>query len=122
LNSNILNALGSAVEILDVGARYKAIQRRSDWLMAELTKIDFKVYPDVKSLHPAIITIQLPETISSATFGKLLEKQSVLVSYNSEYLVRKNTVQICLFSDISDEDMEYFFDILKTTKNKMLES
>ncbi|MFA6571592.1 MAG: aminotransferase class V-fold PLP-dependent enzyme [Bacteroidota bacterium] len=119
LNSNALNALGAAVEVIDVESRFTDIKRRSDWLKKQLVQIGFNIIPDIKSLHPAIITIQLPETTCSATFGKLLEKQGVLINYNSEYLIKQNTVQICLFSDLSDEDTEYFFDLLNSTKNQI---
>jgi len=65
-------------------------------------------------LHPAIITIRLPESVKSSTFGKLLEQQNILISYNSDYLLKQNLVQLCLFSDIDDEDLKSLLGVLET--------
>jgi len=117
LNSNALNALGVAVETTDVALRYSNVKEKSAWLRNQLSQLNYDII-SVKSnaMHPAIISIRLPETILSSTFGKTLEKQNILISYKSDYLLMRNIVQICLFSDVSDDDLHYILDILKTIR------
>jgi aspartate aminotransferase-like enzyme len=115
LNSNALNALGVAVKIIDVNDRYHTIAKKSSWLRDQITRIS----PDLlcfgeNELHPAILTLKLPETIHSASFGVSLENQNILVNYNSDYLHRHNLIQICLFSDIGEEELQYIVTVLKT--------
>ena len=117
LNSNALNALGVAVETTEVDLRYNNIKEKSSWLRNQITQLNFNLLSiNSNALHPAIITIRLPETIISSSFGKLLEEQNILINYNSDYLLKKNMVQICLFSDVSDEDLQYLMSVLKTIK------
>lgn len=118
LNSNALNALGVAVETTDAALRYSIVKEKSSWLYDELAKLNYDLISvNRNAMHPAIITIRLPETIGSASFGKLLAEQNILISYNSDYLLIRNMVQICLFSDISDEDLNYILDVFKSFRN-----
>ena len=115
LNSNALNALGVAVETTEVNRRYAAVVQKSAWLRDQITQLGLNLNPiSTTTLHPAILTVKLPETINSSSFGQIMEQQNVLISYKSDYLVRQNRIQICLFSDISDEQLQYLVSVLKT--------
>ena len=118
LNSNALNALGVAVETTDVDLKYNIIREKSLWLRNQIIQLNFNLLSTTNSnaLHPAIITIILPETIISSSFGKLLEEQNILINYNSDYLLARNMVQICLFSDVNDEDLKHLLRVLKSIK------
>lgn len=48
---------------------------------------------------PGIITIPLPEDISSRGFGDNLKKKKILISYESDYLLKRNWVQIALMGE-----------------------
>jgi aspartate aminotransferase-like enzyme len=114
LNSNALNALGAAVKTIDLDKRYHNISEKSSWLRHQITRINPNLLCyDSNELHPAIITLRLPETMNSSSFGELLENQNILVNYNSEYLQGHNLIQICLFSDISEEDLQHLVSVLK---------
>ena len=59
------------------------------------------------SIHaPAVTTITLPQHVSSLNFGRALEEEGFLLSYNSEYLVERNWIQVCLMGDISLADID----------------
>ena len=64
-------------------------------------------------MHPAIITIQLPNKFQSTTIGRLLEGKNVFVNYNSDYLIQQNSIQVCLFSDIDEAEVDELLNILK---------
>ena len=120
LNSNALYALGIAVDIIDVKSRYADINEKASWLRDQISQLGYDLFPKgCSSLHPAIITIGFPVSIDSTSFGRLLEEQNILVNYNSEYLVRQNMIQICLFSDLKDDDMHFIMRIMKTIKVKL---
>jgi aspartate aminotransferase-like enzyme len=115
LNSNALNALGAAVKTIDAEKRYQDISGKSSWLRNQITGIN----PDLlcfgnNELHPAIVTLKLPGSMHSSALGESLENQNILVNYNSEYLHRHNLIQICLFSDISEEELQYLAGVLKS--------
>jgi aspartate aminotransferase-like enzyme len=114
LNSNALNALSTAVGIIDINSRYDKVREKATWLRNEILNLGLSQQnTDMKSLHPAIITIWLPESIDSESFGRKLEEKNILISYNSDYLLKQNSIQICLFSDTPIEDLKYFTGILK---------
>lgn len=49
----------------------------------------------------------LPSSISSSEIGKKLEKDGVLTSYNSNYLLNKNWIQFCLVSEYHKLELLY---------------
>ncbi|MEI6139041.1 MAG: aminotransferase class V-fold PLP-dependent enzyme [Mariniphaga sp.] len=114
MNSNSLFALGTAVESIDIELKYKNIKEKSSWLRDQVIGLNYDVI-SLKSnaLHPAIITIRLPQLVSSNAFGKYLSEHNITISYGSDYLVRQNLIQICLFSEITTDDLQYFVNILK---------
>jgi aspartate aminotransferase-like enzyme len=120
LNSNALYALGIAVNIIDIKSRFADITEKSVWLRTQITQLGYDLFPiGCKSLHPAIITIVMPESMDSVLFGRLMEDHNFLVNYNSEYLIRQNMIQICLFSDLSEDDMHFIIHVIKTIKSEL---
>ena len=114
LNSNALYALGVAVDIIDVKSRYADIKEKGSWLRNQISELGYDLFPlGCDSLHPAIITIGLPGSVDSTLFGRLMEEQNILVNYNSEYLIRQNMIQICLFSDLSENDMNFIIKVIR---------
>ena len=59
----------------------------------------------LKDAHasPAVTTIVLPGTLSSESIGHQLEEMGYLLSYNSEYLLKRNWLQICLMGECSQD-------------------
>jgi hypothetical protein len=55
---------------------------------------------------PGIATIDLGAPHDSAEIGKQLSQAGFLVSYNSDYLRRRNWIQICLMGEFAEEKLE----------------
>ncbi len=117
MNSNALYALGAILESIDINLKYNNIKEKSSWLRNQITKLNYNVLSlDSNAMHPAIITIRLPETINSSEFGKFLAQKNIIISYGSDYLLRQNMVQICLFSEICDDDLQNIVNVLNQVK------
>ena len=114
LNSNALYALNVAVSIIDINSRYEIVKEKASWLRNEISNLGLgQPTNDNRKLHPAIITLWLPESFNSLSFGGKLQEKNILISYNSDYLLKQNSIQICLFSDTPFEELKYFIHHLK---------
>ena len=56
-------------------------------------------------MSPAVITIELPQKVNAKSIGQRLEKSGFLLSYKSEYLLKRNWIQICLMGKNSKESI-----------------
>jgi aspartate aminotransferase-like enzyme len=54
---------------------------------------------------PAVVTIALPPEMNSRKIGEAMQEAGYLLSYNSDYLRRKNWIQICLMGECLHEKM-----------------
>lgn len=114
LNSNALYALGTALEISDIPAKFKKVEEAGARIRNKLLSWNIDIGNNhTCNQHPAIITIRLSTRIESSTIGRLLEEKNIFVNYNSDYLSKQNMIQICLFSDIDDEEIELLSKTLK---------
>jgi aspartate aminotransferase-like enzyme len=100
-SSNLVRALGAAVERVDWPARFKAVDEASAWLRARLRLLGFSIVAPEAHASPGVVTIALPGGVDSAAIGAALEKQGFLLSVNSAYLLDRNWVQICLMGESS---------------------
>ena len=118
MNSNSLYALGAAIDSIDIGFKYKDVKEKSLWLRNQIIDLNYKVISlESNALHPAIITIRLPQSINSLAFGKFLAQKNITISYGSDYLMKQNLIQICLFSEIVKDDLLYIVNILREAKS-----
>ena len=118
MNSNSLYALGAAVDSIDIEIKYKDIREKSGWLRNQVIHLKYNIISlESNALHPAIITIRLPESVSSSAFGHFLAQNNITISYGSDYLKRQNLIQICLFSEIGKDDLQYIVNILSQAKS-----
>ena len=98
-SSNLLHALHAAVKRVHWNEHYAELAQLSCWLRSALTEMGFELIGSATETSPAVITIALPEDLSSANVGALMQESGYLLSYNSEYLRRKNWLQICLMGE-----------------------
>ena len=75
----------------------------SAWLRERLAESGFQVIGNGAPLSPAVITIKLPPEMSSVKMGGAMQEAGYLLSFNSEYLRRKNWIQICLMGECARE-------------------
>lgn len=99
VSSNLLYALKQAVENFDATYRYNKLKKLSSWLRGELRQIGLEILATDLSASPALITIVLPSWISSGNLGRRLEEAGYLINYRSEYLLKRNWIQISLMGE-----------------------
>jgi aspartate aminotransferase-like enzyme len=54
-------------------------------------------------LSPAVVTLALPPEMNSAKIGEAMQEAGYLLSCNSEYMRRKNWIQVCLMGECTRE-------------------
>jgi aspartate aminotransferase-like enzyme len=113
VNSNLINALHESLGRLDIDNRLRQISILSDWLRKQLRDMGLKIIVEDKSACSSVITINLPRRFSSEVVGRKLELEGYFTSYRSEYLLKRNWIQICPMSCLSKTDLEPLLVILR---------
>jgi aspartate aminotransferase-like enzyme/GNAT superfamily N-acetyltransferase len=111
-SSNLLTALSAALSDFDVEARWEACAHLSRWIRSRLHALGFRLVGSTAQTSPAVITIQLPPDVPSLELGSRLERQGILLSYHSRYLLERNWIQICLMGQCSRRDLERLLTLL----------
>ena len=102
-SSNLLHALRAAVRRVNWEKRFADTAEMSAWLRERLVESGFDLIGNGAPLSAAVITIKLPSELSSVKMGGAMQEAGYLLSFNSEYLRRKNWIQICLMGECSRE-------------------
>ena len=102
-SSNLLHALRAAVRRVNWEKRFADTTEMSTWLREKLAEDGFQLIGGAAPVSPAVITIQFPPEMNSVKIGDAMQEAGYLLSYNSEYLRRKNWVQICLMGECTKE-------------------
>ena len=98
-SSNLLHALHAAVKRVHWEEHFAELTALSSWLRAALVEMGFELIGAHAPTSPAVITIALPQELASAQVGAHVQEAGYLISYNSDYLRRRNWVQICLMGE-----------------------
>jgi aspartate aminotransferase-like enzyme len=98
-SSNLLHALHAATKRVPWERRFAELRELSAWLRPKLRELGFTLVGNDPQTSPAVITIALPAELNSTSVGVALQESGYLLSFNSEYLRRKNWIQICLMGD-----------------------
>jgi len=112
ISSNLVYALRTTLENWQ---REKALENAeiSAWLRTSLRDLGFRIVGPEANLSPAVITIALPPTMSSESLGSWLEESGYALSYRSEYLLKRNWMQICLMGESSRENIAPLLETLR---------
>lgn len=102
-SSNLLHALHAAVKHVDWEKRFADTIELSAFLRDQLREMGFQLAGAQAETSPAVITIELPSEMNSLKIGGLIQESGYMLSYNSEYLRRRNWVQICLMGECTRE-------------------
>ncbi|MEO8099117.1 MAG: aminotransferase class V-fold PLP-dependent enzyme [Acidobacteriota bacterium] len=105
-SSNLLQALRAALHGIDWRKRFAATVELSYILRSRLTEMGFRLIGDREDTSPAVMTIALPHHMNSRQMGEALQEGGFLLSYNSEYLYRRNWIQICLMGERKHGEVE----------------
>lgn len=106
VSSNLVSALEAALQYTDYEKRYQHIDELSGLLRGLLTDSGFNVLSSQKDAAPSVLTIPLPEYISSCEFGKAMEDEGYYIHHRSGYLESRNWVQIALMGESLEQDLE----------------
>jgi len=112
-SSNLLHALHAAIKRVRWEHRFSEIVELSAWLRDELAQLGFELLGDAADTSPAVTTIVLPPDLNSVKVGELIQESGYLLSYNSEYLRRRNWIQICLMGECAKEKLVSLLNAMK---------
>jgi len=104
-SSNLVYALQTALGRTCWAEKFQQIAEVSTWLRGELRKLGLRIVASDAHASPAVVSIALPGEVNSKSIGLHLKKAGFLLSYNSEYLLKRNWIQICLMGEWSGENL-----------------
>jgi len=102
-SSNLLHALHAAIKHVDWDRRFTGLVELGVFLREQLAELGFELIGSQTATSPAVVTIAFPPEMNSVKVGDLMQESGYLVSYNSEYLRRKNWLQVCLMGECTKE-------------------
>lgn len=118
-SSNLLHALRAAVRRVNWEKRFSDIEDFSAWLRGRLIENGFHLVGNGAPVSPAVLTIQLPADMNSVKFGGAMQEAGYLLSFNSEYLRRKNWIQVCLLGECPREKVVALANALNRVYSKL---
>lgn len=112
-SSNLLHALRVAIRHADWERRFAQVAELGALLRQRLREAGFQLLAPESVAAPAVVTIVLPPELSSVELGRRMEENGFLLSYNSEYLRRRNWIQIALMGECAREKVLSMVNVLK---------
>ena len=100
-SSNLVMALRTALKRYDSPQPFTEIRELSAWLRPRLRELGLRILAADEDAAPSVITLVLPPAQNSQTLGDQLLEAGFLVSYQSDYLLDRNWLQICLMGECS---------------------
>jgi len=111
-SSNLVYALQTALRRTCWTEKFQQLADVAGWLRARLRALGFQIVAPDAHASPAVVTIALPRDFNSESVGWELHQQGYLLSYKSEYLLKRNWIQICLMGEWSRDNLEPLPEIL----------
>ncbi|WP_164668691.1 aminotransferase class V-fold PLP-dependent enzyme [Virgibacillus doumboii] len=93
-SSNLISALHEAVKRVDLEKKKNV----ASTVRQMLTGANFTVLGN-EDYSPGIMSIQLPDYVSSKDIGDKLKEKGIIISYESDYLLKRNWIQLALMGD-----------------------
>jgi aspartate aminotransferase-like enzyme len=111
-SSNLIYALQTSLKRTNWPEKFAQIEATAKWLRAKVRAAGFQIVAPDAHASPAVITLALPTEISSKSVGWQLQKAGYLLSYKSEYLLRRNWIQVCLMGEWTQDHLRALPDVL----------
>jgi aspartate aminotransferase-like enzyme len=118
-SSNLLHAMHAAIKRVDWTERFEQLAELSSWLRGRLREMGFELIGSKTATLPAVVTIALPEKLNSVAVGDMVQESGYLLSYNSDYLRRKNWIQICLMGECAKQKLVSLLNALHRVISKL---
>lgn len=112
-SSNLLAALKAALREADPAARLAQATGMSRELRQGLRAIGLSAVADAADASPAVTTIEIPPPMNSCEIGARLGRLGLLVGYESDYLLKRNWLQICLMGKRDQAETGHLLDALR---------
>ncbi len=113
LSSNLLDALRESLDRFKSGRVFENVAEVSRWLRSSLRVDGYNIVAPEEHACPGVVTIALPLGVSSAGLGRRLEEQGYLLSFNSNYLLKRNWIQVCLMGEFSADNLKPLLGLLR---------
>jgi aspartate aminotransferase-like enzyme len=104
-SSNLVHALRASLMRTPWEEHFADVAGMSAGLRERLRELGFNLIEAGGAVSPAVITLVLPPELNSMEIGAQLQETGFLLSCNSDYLQRKNWIQICLMGEIAREKL-----------------
>ena len=113
--SILMEALNTALDAFKTDERYENIYGKYTYMKEGLKALNLLIMKiKEKEVSPVIITVELPENISSLNVGASLAINNILIHYKSSYLVEINIIQFSFINiNTTKEEIDYTLNILK---------
>ncbi|MDF1756234.1 MAG: aminotransferase class V-fold PLP-dependent enzyme [Verrucomicrobiales bacterium] len=100
-SSNLVEAFSKALEKFEAPKeRYRKLERQSSRLRSELEQCGVEFLVDSQKSSPAVFTIAVERSLDVAAE---LESKGIFVASQSDYLIERNWIQICLMGEITED-------------------
>ncbi|HET7658562.1 MAG TPA: aminotransferase class V-fold PLP-dependent enzyme [Bacillales bacterium] len=117
-SSNLVYALNTALKRFEEGESFKDIANLAQWLREALRAHGYDIFGSDEDMTPGIVTIALPSTLNSEKVGDELERAGYWLSYRSDYLLKRNWIQISLMGEHTKTELEALLTEIKKATNK----
>jgi aspartate aminotransferase-like enzyme len=111
-SSNLVAALRTALKRVKWEEKFRNLLEVSAWLRSQLTELGYHIVAADVPVSPAVVTLALPAAANSRSVGWRLQKAGFLLNYRSEYLARRNWIQICMMNECSQEQLAPLVSVL----------
>ena len=113
--SILMEALNTALDAFETDERYEKVQSKYAYMKEGLKALGLPIMKIKKNeVSPVIITVELPESISSLNIGASLAINNVFIHYKSSYLAERNIIQFSFINiNTTKKEIDYTLSILK---------
>jgi aspartate aminotransferase-like enzyme/predicted N-acetyltransferase YhbS len=110
-SSNLMAALDAALE-RDWPLRWQQVFDADRRLRGRLRQQGLAIVADDAAAMPGVITLALPQDVSSERLARRMERCGYQLASRSDYLVQRNWLQICLMGEWAPAALEILPDVL----------
>jgi aspartate aminotransferase-like enzyme len=101
-SSNLLAALDQSLACTRWPTKFERVRNASATLNAVLRAQQLPPLAAEDHATPGITTVVLPPDVDAEQLGAALSRQGIQIAYQSDYLKRRNWIQICLMGDFDE--------------------
>ncbi len=113
ISTNLVYALFGAVKTLNERTYlYDDLLKKSKILRDGIRQANFKIINGESTSSPAVITIELPADLNSVAFGNYLAEMNCIISFNSNYLIKRNWIQTFITRNTTMNQIDRFITLL----------